>query len=101
MQSIFNLLSKIVKRKWVTVLLLGETGTGKGLTARAIHYNSFDSYRPFVEINCNTLPENLLESELFGHEKGAFTDAKTQKKGLFELANNGSLFLDEIGNISA
>lgn len=99
LENIFSLLSRIVDRKWVTILLLGETGSGKGLVARAIHYKSFSQNRPFVEINCNALPENLLESELFGYEKGAFTDAKTSKKGLFELAENGTLFLDEIGDI--
>ncbi|MFQ5604695.1 MAG: sigma 54-interacting transcriptional regulator [bacterium] len=100
MQHVFEVVSKIIRRKWVTVLLRGETGTGKELIARAIHYNSFEQFQPFVEINCNALPENLLESELFGYEKGAFTDAKTRKKGLFELAQNGTLFLDEIGEIS-
>ena len=100
MTRVIEVISKIIRRKWVTVLIRGETGTGKELIARAIHYNSFDHFQPFVEINCNALPENLLESELFGYEKGAFTDAKTQKKGLFELAQNGTLFLDEIGEIS-
>jgi DNA-binding NtrC family response regulator len=99
-QHIFNLIKKIVGKKWVTVLLQGETGTGKELIARAIHYKTFTHFHPFIEINCNTLPENLLESELFGHEKGAFTDARTLKKGLFEMAQNGTLFLDEIGDIS-
>lgn len=100
MKRIFALLTKIIQRKWVTILIRGETGTGKELIARAIHFNSFERFQPFVEINCSILPENLLESELFGHEKGAFTDARTQKKGLFELAQNGTLFLDEIGEIS-
>lgn len=101
MQRVFDKLSKIIARKWLTVLILGETGTGKELIARAVHYNSFEQYQPFVEINCNALPENLLESELFGHEKGAFTDARTMKSGLFELAQDGTLFLDEIGDISS
>ncbi|MBL7093663.1 sigma-54-dependent Fis family transcriptional regulator [candidate division KSB1 bacterium] len=100
LHSIFNMITKITKKKWITVLILGETGTGKELIARAIHYQSSNQYRPFVEINCTTLTEHLLESELFGHERGAFTDAKTQKKGLFEIANNGTLFLDEIGEIA-
>ena len=100
MRSIFQLISRIKRQPSVTILLLGETGTGKEMIARAIHYKSYEHNRPFVEINCNTLPENLLESELFGYEKGAFTDAKTQKIGLFEMAHNGTLFLDEIGEIS-
>lgn len=100
MQSVFRMIQKVIKRKWVTVLLLGDTGTGKNMIARLIHYHSSVFHQPFIEINCNTLPETLLESELFGHEKGAFTDAKTQKKGLFELAHNGTLFLDEIGDVN-
>jgi Nif-specific regulatory protein len=83
-----------------TVLLLGETGTGKELTARTIHMNSPRRDKPFIAINCAALPETLLESELFGHEKGAFTGAVAQKMGRFELADNGTLFLDEIGDIS-
>ena len=94
------MISKIVKRKWITVLINGETGTGKELIARTIHYQTCRDDEQFVEINCSALPETLLESELFGYEKGAFTDAKTSKKGLFELAQNGTLFLDEIGEIS-
>jgi len=100
MKLIFEIVSKIVQRKWVTVLIRGETGTGKELIANTLHYNTFDHLQPFVRINCNALPENLLESELFGYEKGAFTDAKNQKKGLFELAQNGTLFLDEIDEVS-
>lgn len=99
-QQVFNLISKIVKRKWVTVLIYGETGTGKELIARTIHYQTCQDDEQFVEINCSALPETLLESELFGYEKGAFTDAKSSKKGLFELADKGTLFLDEIGEIS-
>jgi transcriptional regulator with PAS, ATPase and Fis domain len=84
----------------VTVLIQGETGTGKELIARAIHYNSPRKAKRFLAINCGALSETLLESELFGHEKGAFTGATTQRKGIFEMADGGTLFLDEIGEIS-
>jgi len=84
-----------------TILLSGETGTGKEIMARAVHRASDAAAGPFVAINCSAVPENLLESELFGHEKGAFTDAKNRKKGVFELAHNGTLFLDEIGDMDA
>lgn len=98
MQEMFNTIKKIADVK-STVLILGESGTGKELVARAIHYNSRRKDRPFVAINCGAIPENLLESELFGHEKGAFTDAIRTRKGLFEEAEAGSLFLDEIGEL--
>src|SRR6266851_540283 len=82
-----------------TVLVLGETGTGKELIARAIHNISSRSGRPFIKLNCAAIPFDLLESELFGHEKGAFTGAVMQKIGRFEMADTGTLFLDEIGDI--
>jgi DNA-binding NtrC family response regulator len=80
-----------------TVLVTGETGTGKGLVARVLHYNGARADRPFLSVNCAAIPENLVESELFGHERGAFTDARTARPGLFQAADKGTLFLDEIG----
>ncbi len=91
--------SRIIPRGSSTVLLTGETGTGKELLAQAIHYNGPRSQGPFVELNCSAIPPTLLESELFGHERGAFTDARRAKPGLFEVADGGTLFLDEIGDM--
>ncbi len=99
MQEVFRMVSRIVKSRATTILLQGESGTGKDLIARAIHYGSARKEKPFMEVNCAALPEMLLESELMGHEKGAFTDAKAAKKGLFELADGGTLYLDEIGEM--
>src|SRR2546428_8898945 len=89
-----------VARTNTTVLLRGESGTGKELIAHAIHYNSPRANKPFVKVSCAALPESLIESELFGYEKGAFTGAEGRKKGRFELADGGTLFLDEIGDIN-
>ncbi len=99
MQEVYRLIEQVANSN-ATVLVRGESGTGKDLVAHAIHYNSLRSDKPFVKINCTALPETLLESELFGHEKGAFTGATDRKIGRFELANGGTLFLDEIGDFS-
>jgi two-component system response regulator AtoC len=99
MQEVLALVKTVAKSN-STILIEGESGTGKELVARAIHNSSLRSEGPFVAVSCAALPESLLESELFGHEKGAFTGAVSRKKGRFELANNGTLFLDEIGDIS-
>jgi len=100
MAKIFETIRKIAATGSSTVLLQGETGVGKELLAREVHELGPTSEGPFVEINCSAFPENLLESELFGYEKGAFTDAKRTKRGLMEMANGGTLFLDEIGEMS-
>ncbi|MFZ5597457.1 MAG: sigma-54-dependent transcriptional regulator [Bacillota bacterium] len=99
MQEIYKLIGKVADSD-ITVLLQGESGTGKEVIARAIHNNSRCRNRPFIKINCAAIPEHLMESELFGHEKGAFTGAINQKSGKFELAHNGTVFLDEIGELS-
>lgn len=98
MESVFQTMGKVLNND-TTILLMGETGTGKELVARAIHYNGWRKEKPFVPINCGAIPENLVESELFGHKKGAFTGAISDKRGLVEAANGGTLFLDEIGEL--
>jgi len=100
MRDVFETIQKIAPAT-ATVLIEGENGTGKELVAKSIHFNSPRRNEPFIAVNCSALSENLLESELFGHEKGAFTGAATMKKGRFELADRGTLFLDEIGELSA
>ena len=99
MQEVFHLVEKVANCD-STILITGETGTGKGLVARAIHQNSKRKNKPFISINCGAIPENLLESELFGHVRGAFTGATVSKSGKFELAHGGTIFLDEIGDMS-
>ncbi len=100
MREVFRTIEKVARSN-ATILVLGETGVGKELVAEALHRNSSRSDRPFVKMNCAAIHENLLESELFGHERGAFTGADRQRIGRFELANEGTLFLDEIGNMAA
>ncbi len=99
MQGVFDLISRVARAD-STVLITGESGTGKELIAQAIHGNSNRCYMPFIAVSCGALPDSLLESELFGYVKGAFTGAENSKKGRFEMANKGTLFLDEIGDIS-
>jgi len=99
MQEVFYLITQVAKSN-ANVLLLGESGTGKEMVANAIHYNSLRSARSLVKVNCAALPENLVEAELFGYEKGAFTGAIRQKEGRFELAHGGTIFLDEIGSLA-
>src|SRR5579859_5658748 len=98
--ELMSFVQKVAASEATTILIQGESGTGKDLIAKTIHYESTRQDGPFVAINCSAIPETLMEAELFGHEKGAFTDAKALKKGLFETANGGSLFLDEIGELS-
>ncbi len=100
MRSLFETINQVAKSSASTVFLRGDTGTGKDLIARVLHYNSDRAPRPFMNITCTALSETLLESELFGHEKGAFTDARSTKKGLFELADGGTIFLDEVGDMA-
>lgn len=101
MLKLFDMITQVARTGVSTVFLRGETGTGKDLVARVIHHNSDRAGAPFVNVTCTALSESLLESELFGHERGAFTDAKSQKKGLFELADGGTVFLDEVGDMPA
>ncbi|MFC2094656.1 sigma-54 interaction domain-containing protein [Bacteroidota bacterium] len=100
LSRVLNLANKVSEKSNANILILGDTGTGKGLFARAIHNNGKTRAFPFIDIICTAIPESLLESELFGYEAGAFTDARTRKIGLFELADKGTLFLDEIGDLS-
>jgi DNA-binding NtrC family response regulator len=100
MERVYEVVRQVAKSDTTSVLIEGESGVGKEMIARLIHRFSARAEKPFLDINCASLPEQLLESELFGYEKGAFTDAKTQKQGLLEIANRGTLFLDEIGEMS-
>ena len=99
-KEVRELIKKVAGSEASTILIQGESGTGKDLVAHAIHYESVRRDRPFFAINCAAIPETLMESELFGHEKGAFTDARSQKKGMFEMADGGSLFLDEVSEMT-
>lgn len=99
MEKTMNVISMVAANDFSSLLITGESGAGKGMLSRAVHKMGARSDKPFVEINCSALPANLIESELFGHKRGAFTDAKEDKVGLFELANGGTLFLDEIGDM--
>ena len=99
MREVMNFVRRVAASEATTILLEGENGTGKDLIAKTLHYQSIRQAEPFIAINCAAIPETLLESELFGYEKGAFTDARSQKRGIFELADKGTLFLDEIGEI--
>src|SRR5436305_13799387 len=98
MRQLMRLVERVAKTN-AAVLVAGETGSGKELVARAIHYYSLRTARPWIDVNCAALPDHLLESELFGYEKGAFSGAESAKPGLFEAANGGTLFLDEIGEL--
>jgi len=100
-RSVRDLLTKLSRAPFSTLLLTGETGTGKGLAARVLHYSGVRREGPLIEVNCAALPHDLLESELFGHEPGAFTGAKTRRRGLMEQAHGGTIFLDEIGELSS
>src|SRR5205823_9911249 len=99
LRDAIGLATRVAATRRTTVLLIGETGTGKELFARGIHYAGATASEPFVAINCAAIPDALLESELFGHERGAFTGAATRKQGLLELAGSGTLFLDEVHHL--
>jgi two-component system, NtrC family, response regulator AtoC len=99
MREVLNFVRRVAASEATTILLEGENGTGKDLVAKTLHYQSLRQAEPFIAINCAAIPDSLLESELFGYEKGAFTDARAQKRGIFELADKGTLFLDEVGEI--
>src|SRR5271166_4867212 len=98
MRAVMDLTERVARTS-ASVLVTGETGSGKEIVARAVHHYSLRTNRPWIDVNCAALPEHLVESELFGHEKGAFSGADTAKPGLFELASGGTLFLDEIGEV--
>jgi DNA-binding NtrC family response regulator len=100
MEKVYQFIYQVAESSKTTVLIRGETGTGKGLVARSIHNQSPRAKNPFIEVNCSAIQPSLLESELFGHEAGAFTDAKNRKKGLLELAHDGTFFLDEVGDMN-
>jgi len=100
MANVLQLVDKVSKTEDTTVLITGESGTGKELVAKTIHYKSKRCNNPFIAVNCGSIPETLIENELFGHEKGSFTGAGERKKGKFELAKGGTLFLDEVGELS-
>jgi two-component system response regulator AtoC len=99
MRDVLNFVRRVAASEATTILLEGENGTGKDLVAKTLHYQSVRQAEPFIAVNCAAIPDSLLESELFGYEKGAFTDARAQKRGIFELADKGTLFLDEVGEI--
>lgn len=99
MREVMSFVRRVAATEATSILIEGENGTGKDLVAKTLHYQSIRQAEPFIAVNCAAIPETLLESELFGYEKGAFTDARSQKKGIFELADKGTLFLDEIGEL--
>jgi transcriptional regulator with PAS, ATPase and Fis domain len=100
MRRLLTVTNKVARANW-PVLITGESGTGKELIARAVHHYSNRAAKPFIDVNCAALPEHLVESELFGYEKGAFSGAESMKPGLFETAHTGTLFLDEIGELDS